>query len=135
MKGTEILARILAVIASFVLFLLLAFMLGGWELSAPIVFTLRIAAYAGAGIVFGLLWPGIGWRLGPYLFTVWFLYILGLFFFTDHPSGIKWEQTILVVFALLVILPAAIFGAWLGSKIRRKASTTSVRLENPSPRS
>lgn len=124
---SKILARILAVIASFVLFLLLAFVFGSRDMSVPTVFTLRIAAYAFAGFLFGLLWPDIGWRFGPYLFTVWLLYILGIFFFTDHPSVIDWKQTISVVFALFLILPAATFGAWLGSIIRQKPSATPAR--------
>jgi hypothetical protein len=133
MKTIDIRARILAAIAGVALLFFVAFV-AELRPGTPllILFIFFIGTYSIAGILLGFIWPDSGWRLGGYLFAIWPLFLLVAFLFSDPPPVIHWKQELTGLFAYLVILPGAAFGAWAGSRIRRYVSgDKSVAVKHP----
>ena len=86
-----------------------------------------IAAYGVAGIVFGFVWPKVGWRLGLYLFAVWppmllFMLFLGGEALMARPVNSKGILRDLLGYLLIGV--AACLGAALGAFIRRQRATS-----------
>lgn len=123
MTVSDILARVLAVIAGMVLFFFVGVLVQlGHLTSLLIVFMLQIASYSVVGIALGFGWPNIGWRLGLYLFSILPLIILASVLFSDPPSVVHWREELFVLLGYLMILPGACLGAWIGSILRRRFS-------------
>ncbi len=138
MKPTDIRARIFAVVTGVALFLLLAFATESQPgRSLLMLFAFYIGTYSLAGIAIGFIWPNSGWRLGLYLFAVWPPVILLNFLFSDPPPVIHWKEELVGLFAYLLILPGATFGAWVGSIIRRRHTSNreSLGVKRPLRRS
>ena len=138
MKATDIRARILAVIVGIALLLFVAFVSDLWsKTSSLILFTFFVATYSVAGMVLGFIWPNSGWRLGLYLFSIWPLFLLASVLFSDPPAVVNWRGQLLALFGYVLILPGAALGAWVGSIIRRRytSSGESLGVKHPLPRS
>ena len=81
-----------------------------------------IAVYGLAGLIFGYLWPGAGWRLGLYLFAIWpplllFSLFLGGEALMEGP--VDWRGMFRDHAGYLLMGVAACVGAWLGAWLRR----------------
>ena len=111
-----------------VLLFFVAFVPTFWsETSSVILFSLDIATYGVAGIVFGFIWPSSSWRLGLYLFAVW----PPLLLFPVLLSGGKgipfhWRAELLNLLGYFLILVGACVGAWLGAFIARRSSNKTI---------
>lgn len=135
MNTSGIRARIVAVLLGIILFFALPFvsdsLLGEntWR-----YLVLAIASYGVSGVVLGFIWPNISWRLGLWLFAIWPPMLLLMFFFSDPPPVVHWKQEILGFLGVLLILPGASTGAWLGSligrRVRNQRSGVSESLAN-----
>jgi hypothetical protein len=120
----KVIQRVIAVAVGMVLWILLAFL--------PLAFLVKvewhwfaahIVSYTLGGVILGFLWPDGGWRLGPYLFASWAAMLVFIFVITDPPSVIDWKGELLRLFGLLMILPGACLGGWIGSILRRRFSS------------
>ena len=129
MKATDIRARIFAVAAGIALFFFVGLVSDAWsKASSLVLFTFFVGTYSLAGIAIGFIWPNSGWRLGLFLFAVWPPFILLNFLFSDPPPVIHWKEELVGLFAYLLILPGATFGAWVGSIIRRRHTSNRESL-------
>jgi hypothetical protein len=89
MKAPEIRARIFAVAAGIALFFFVALVSDAWsKASSLVLFTFFVGTYTVTGIIFGCIWPDIGWRFGLYLFAVWPpVLALAILFAWEQPIG------------------------------------------------
>ena len=123
----KVVSRIVAVVAGIALWICLGFVPVFWPaLSFSGVIVVDIASFAVSGILLGLIWPQVGWRLGFYLFIVWPLYIVGTVAFSDPPAVIRWKDELLGLGSYLLILPGSTLGAWLGSRLRSGRSNDTT---------
>jgi hypothetical protein len=123
MKATDIRGRICAVVAGIGLLLFVAFLSDSWSnASSFLLFTFFVATYSVGGVILGFIWPNSGWRLGLYLFSIWPLFLVASVLFSDPPAVVNWGGQLLALLGYLLILPGAVIGAWLGSRIRGRIS-------------
>jgi hypothetical protein len=98
---------------------------------SPLLVPIDVAAYGVAGVVFGLIWPNAGWRLGLWLFAVWPLMLLFSMFLAGEvllEGSVSWVGVLRDLAGALLVLAASCFGAEAGAVIRRlgKANTAGA---------
>ena len=117
----QVIERVIAVTTGIALLFFVAFLpLQSFANAVSLWFAADIVIYVIAGVVLGFIWPNSGWRLGPYLFAIWPVFIILNVLISDRPPVIHWKEELLGLFGLLMILPGACLGAWVGSMLRRR---------------
>lgn len=122
----EILSRALAVFVGAILFFfeatVPALLLGD---HSPLLVPLDVAVYGVAGVIFGFLWPSVGWRLGLYIFAIWPPVLLfSVFLAGEVPWNMRAELRGLLGYLLMLI--AGCLGAELGAHIARRKNKKSI---------
>lgn len=127
LKTDKVVSRMLAVLMGVALFFVLPLALGyifGDE--TPLMLPAHLAAYGVCALIFGLLWPEAGWRLGLYMMAVWPPMLLFAFFL-----GGEWLTRGRLTGALqdllefLLVLVAACLGAEAGAIVGRRRQSDS----------
>jgi hypothetical protein len=113
----QIMARTFAVFVGIVLLLFAVWMSVQLEREySAFYLPLILAAYGITGIVFGLLSPDDGWRLGLYLFAAWPPVLLfGLFLAGEQPWH-PWADLRSLIDYVSILVVACI-GGWAGAFI------------------
>jgi len=137
MNTSDIRARIIAIVAGVALLLSLAFATESRPgMSQLLLSAIYVVSYTVLGTLLGFIWPNSGWRLGSYVCSILPLFLLASVLFSDPPAVIHWREELLGLLEFVLILPGAVLGAWLGSKIRRYISNgKSLGVKHPLPRS
>jgi len=89
------------------------------------VFAIHIFGYTLAGVVLGFIWPDAGWRLGPYVSAIWAVVLILVFLISDPPRVMHWKEELLSLLAILMVLPGACFGGWIGATLRGRVSVSA----------
>ncbi len=114
--------RLCAVLVGIALALTVPFIVGaaiGYESRWYLVIV--AIPYGVAGIILGLVWRDVGWRIGIWLFLVWPpALLLGYILVLEVPSD--WRKDLLNFMEYWLILIAACLGGWIGSKLRETSS-------------
>ena len=131
MNVSKLRASIVAVLLGIGLFFVLpfisSFMFGEhsqWYL------ILAIAVYSVSGVILGVIWPKMSWRLGLWLFAIWLPMLLFMVFLSADAVP-NWKREILSLIGYALILVAGCLGGWLGSRISPVANPVKSASRGP----